>query len=144
MVLLSVIFFIFGIGRLIDAFSDDKLNKFAVIAKFLTGLLASIMGIIILSIIIIYSTFSIIFLINLFALVLLIIGIVRIVIGILVDKYSMEYRILLIIVGILSFIVSLVVLFLPPFNYYISVLMISLTLLINGLARVFYGLYEKK
>ena len=102
------------------------------------------MGIIILSIIIIYSTFSIIFLINLFALVLLIIGIVRIVIGILVDKYSMEYRILLIIIGILSFIVSVVVLFLPPFNYYISVLMISLTLLINGLARVLYVLYEKK
>lgn len=142
MILLSITFIVFGTGRLSDSFSDEKLNRFGVIARFITGLLAILIGIINLIIALVNPSYSILLLINIFAMVLFIIGITRIFIGVFTQEYSKDYRIFLILIGLMSLILSLIVMIVPYVGYYILVLLLSLALLLNGLIRFLSGLFK--
>lgn len=143
MILLSIALLVAGVGRVYNTFSDQNLNKIGKILKFMTGLLAIIMSITIILIIVINPMFSIVFLINLLGYTLIIIGIVRIFIGIMIEKYPKKYRFVLILVGIICFVFAFLVLVFPTFGYFLVVIFLSISLLVNGIARISYVLFGK-
>ena len=143
-ILLSIALLFSGIGRISNAFLNERLNKAGKALKYLTGILAIVISISIMIITIINPTFSIIILINLVGYILIAISISRIFIGIMMQKYSKKYRFILFIVGIASLIFALLVLIFPTFGYFVIVILLSLSLLLNGFARVTYALSRIK
>jgi len=144
MILLSIALLFAGIGRLYNAFTNEKLKKIAKILKFVTGLLAIILSLTIIIISIVEPATSILLLINLLGYMFIIIGVSRIAVGLLVERYTKEYRFFLVLIGILSFVFAFIVIFYPTFGYFVLVILLSSTLLINGLVRVLYALFERK
>jgi len=144
MILLSITLLFAGIGRISNAFLNERLNKTGKAIKYLTGILAITVSISIMIITIIDPTFSVLILINLVGCTLIAIGITRIFIGIMMQKYSKKYRFILFIVGITSLIFALLVLIFPTFGYFVVVMLLSLSLLLNGFARISYALSKIK
>jgi len=144
MILMSIALFFAGTGRLYNVFANQKLNKSAKILKFIVGLLAIILSLVIIIITIVEPTTSILLLINLFGYMFIIIGVSRIAIGLLVENFTKEYRFFLVLVGIISFIFAFIVIFYPTIGYFVLVILLSMSLLINGLARVLSALFERK
>ncbi len=142
-ILLSIALLFAGIGRLYSAFADEKLNKIAKGLKIIVGILEIIISLTVIIITIIEPTISILLLINLFGLIFIVIGASGIAIGLLVEKFTKQYRFLLILIGIISFVFAFIVLFYPTFGYFVLVILLSLSLLFNGFARVLYALFEK-
>ena len=142
-ILLSITLLVAGAGRVYNSFLDKNLNKIGKILKFGTGLLAIIMSITIILILVINPMFSIVLLINLLGYTLIVIGIVRIFIGIMVEKYPKKYRFILILVGIICFVFAFLVLVFPTLGYFLIVIFLSISLLVNGLARMSYVLLGK-
>ena len=142
--LFSIAILFIGIGRLYNAFSNEKLSKLVKALKFITGVLAIILSIIILIVTLIEPVSSILLLINLLGYMFIIIGVSRIAVGILVEDYSNVYRVFLALVGIFSFFFAFIVLLYPTFGYFVLVILLSLSLLINGLARVLFAVFERK
>ncbi|MGB5910155.1 MAG: DUF308 domain-containing protein, partial [Promethearchaeia archaeon] len=143
-ILLSIALLFVGIGRISNAFLNEKLNKIGKVIKYITGILTIIVGIFIMVIVIVDPTFAILILINLVGYTLLVIGITRIFIGIMMEKYSKKYRFILIVVGITTFIFAFLVLIFPTFGYFVIVILLSLSLLLNGFARITYALSRIK
>ncbi len=144
MLLLSIALLFVGIGRISNAFLNEKLNKIGKALKYFTGILAIAVSISIMIITMINPTFSILILINLVGYTLLAIGIARIFVGIMMEKYSKKYRFILIIVGIASLIFAFLVVIFPTFGYFVIVILLSLSLLFNGFARISYALSKIK
>ncbi|MBY9021272.1 MAG: hypothetical protein KGD67_09450 [Candidatus Lokiarchaeota archaeon] len=83
-------------------------------------------------------------LINLLGYMFIIIGVSRIAVGLLVENYSKVYRVFLVLVGIFSFLFAFIVLLYPTFGYFVLVILLSLSLLINGLVRVLFAAFERQ
>ncbi|MBY9021273.1 MAG: DUF308 domain-containing protein, partial [Candidatus Lokiarchaeota archaeon] len=73
--LFSIALLFIGIGRLYNAFSNEKLNKIGKVLKFITGVLAIILSIIIFIVTLIEPVSSILLLINLLGYMFIIIGV---------------------------------------------------------------------
>jgi len=144
MILLSIALLFAGIGRLYNGFVNEKLSKFTKALKFITGALAIIISLIVIIVSVIEPTVSILLLIDLFGYMLIIIGVSRIAIGLLIEKYTKEYRVFLVLVGIISFVFAFIVIIFPTFGYFVLVILLSFSLLVNGLARVSHALFERK
>ena len=142
--LLAIAFLFMGIGRLFNAYSNTLLNKLSKYIKYSTGFISIIVSIAVLVITIVNPSLSILILINLFGYVLIIIGVARIAVGYLMELYPIVYRVFLVIVGILTFVFAFIVLLFPILGYFILVTLVSLSLLVNGLARVLFGIVVKK
>ena len=140
-VLLSLGFTFSGIGRLIAAFYNKKLNKYGVIIKIITGFIAIAICFFIFIVSTIDPNFSVIFLINL-GFVLFLFGIARVFMGILTKKYQKSHRYILIFVGVISIILGIVVMIVPAFGYYVLISLISIILILNGLVRLTFRLFE--
>jgi uncharacterized membrane protein HdeD (DUF308 family) len=135
-----------GIIRVINAFSDEKLSNFKVIIRFLVGLILIAFSIIIIVITLIDPGYSILLLINLFAIALLIMGIGRLVIGLFAKGFDSWFRIALFIIGIITIILSIIIFFIPTIGIYALLVLISIELILNGLGRLLLGIVgpEKK
>ena len=144
MVLLSIAVLVSGIGRLYNAFYNKQLNKIGKILKFITGLLASIIGLIILILTIVDPSASIALAISLIGYTFIVIGVVRIFIGIMMENYQKEFRIFLVIIGILTMIFAFIIVLFPALGYFVMIVYISLTLMFNGLTRMIVVLFGKK
>ncbi|MCJ7649712.1 MAG: DUF308 domain-containing protein, partial [Candidatus Lokiarchaeota archaeon] len=120
------------------------LNKFGKIVKLVTGILAILVGVLVLILTITVPSVSIILLISLIGYLFIIIGIARIFMGILMESYKKEYRIFLIIIGIITMIFAFIVVLFPALGYFVLITYISLTLMINGLTRIVFSLFGKK
>ena len=140
-ILLSIAIFSSGIGRLLNALYNKKLNMYGTITKFITGIIAITISMLVLIISIFNSNLSQIVFINLYGLTLFLIGIARIIIGIITDKYKKENRILLVIVGVITLFFSLIVMVFPNLENFLVLLLFSLTLIFNGIARILFGFY---
>ncbi|MFX1380743.1 MAG: DUF308 domain-containing protein, partial [Promethearchaeota archaeon] len=112
-IVLSMAILLSGIGRLLNAFFNKKLNKYGIITKFITGIIAITISILVLIISIFDPNLSQLVFINLYGLTLFSIGIARIIIGIITDKYKKVNRILLVFIGFLTFTFSLIVMVFP-------------------------------
>jgi uncharacterized membrane protein HdeD (DUF308 family) len=144
MILLSIAIFFAGTARVYNTFADEKLTKIAKIIKFIVGLSMIGISLTVLITTIINPTVSILLLIYLFGYGLIILGCARIAVGLLVERYSKPYRFFLIFVGIATFIFAFIVIFFPTFGYFVLIMLISLSLLFNGLLRIFSILLDKK
>jgi len=144
MLLLSIALFFAGIIRVYNTFADEKLNNIAKVIKFVVGLSMIGISLTILITTIISPAVSILFLIYLFGYGFIILGCARIAVGLLVERYSKPYRFFLILVGIATFIFAFMVIFFPAFGYFVLTILLSLSLLFNGLLRIFSIFLDKK
>ncbi|MFX0143528.1 MAG: DUF308 domain-containing protein [Candidatus Hodarchaeota archaeon] len=140
-IILAIAILISGIGRLLNAFFNKKLNKYGIITKFTTGLIAIIISVFVLITSIFNPTLSQILFINLYGLTLFLIGIARIIVGAITERYKKPNRILLIFVGFITLSFSLIVMVFPNVGNFVVLLLFSLTLIFNGLARIVFGFY---
>lgn len=127
-----------------NAIFNKKLNKYGIITKFITGFIAIPISIVVLIVSIFNPSFSQIVFINIYGLILFLIGIARIIIGIITDKYKKENRILLVIVGVITLIFSLIVMVFPNLENFLILLLFSLTSIFNGLTRILFDFYGIK
>ena len=137
---LSIGIIIAGIARILNAISNKKLGNAGVVWKFLSGIFVIIIGIIIFFNIITSPTLTIQFLIFIYALAFLVIGLARIVVGIVTKEFYTLYRILIIIVGILSIGLSVIALLSPELGFIFLIYILSVSLLFNGTARLILGI----
>jgi uncharacterized membrane protein HdeD (DUF308 family) len=128
-----------GISRLINAFSDEKISNFKVITRFITGVVLLIFSIVVIIITLNDPTYSISILIFLLAVALLIMGIGRFFIGLFAKKFDVWFRIALMVIGMVTIVLSIIIFFIPTVGAIYLLIMISVSLLINGLARLLLG-----
>lgn len=140
----SIAFLFAGFGRVYNAISNDVLSKASRFMKYLSGLLSIILSIVNIIITIVNPSLSILLFSNLFGYLLIFIGVARISVGYLMESYSKIYRAVLILVGVITFIFSFIILIFPIVGYFILVMLISASLLLNGITRVSFGLALKK
>ena len=140
LLIFSIAIMVAGLSRIINSISDEKLGNAAVIWKFLTGILAIIVGLIVFFNTFTQPIFTIHILIFIFALALLGIGISRIIVGLLTSDFHTWYRVFLIIVGFLTIGLSVIVLISPSLGFLILILLLSISLLFNGFASLINGI----
>ncbi len=138
--LLSIVIIIIGLVRLINAYSNDKLDTSGKLAKFLTAIIALIFGIIVMVNVIEEPAFAIAILVLLFNILLLLIGFARIYIGATTKEYFRGYRIFLALIGIVMIVLSLIVFFTPEINNKKAIVILSVSILLSGIARFILGL----
>ncbi|MFX0039232.1 MAG: DUF308 domain-containing protein [Promethearchaeota archaeon] len=143
-IILAVAILLSGIGRLLNALFNKKLNKYGIVTKFITGLIAITVSMFVLITSIFNQTLSQILFINLYGLTLFLIGIARIIIGSTTEKYKKANRIFLIFIGSITLCFSLIIMIFPNAENFVALLLISLTLIFNGLARIIFGFYGIK
>jgi len=147
-VILSVALFVSGLVRIINASSIELIENEVATYKLVTGLLAIILSIIIFCSTITEPHVAIELLILIFAFALILTGIVRFSVGLSTKGYPMKFRVFLVIVGILTIILSIIIFvspfFLPFFDYIILIFLISISLLINGIAKLILGIIGTK
>ncbi len=143
-ILLSIAVIFSGIGRIYNAFYNTLLNKFGKILKLVTGVIAVLIGFIVLILTLTVPGVSIILLISLIGYTFIIIGIARIFMGILMESYKKEYRIFLVMIGLITMVFAFMIILFPALGYFVLITYLSLTLMINGLTRIIFSLFGKK
>lgn len=144
MIVLSIAVIFSGIGRIYNAFYNTLLNNFGKILKLVTGVIAVLVGVLVLILTLTVPSVSIILLISLIGYTFIIIGMARIFMGILMDSYKKEYRIFLVMIGLITMIFAFIVVLFPALGYFVLITYLSLTLMINGLTRIVFSLFGKK
>lgn len=129
-----------GIVRLINAFSDEKLSNFKVITRFITGIILMSFSIIVVFITLNDPAYSISVLIMLLAIAILIMGIGRLFIGLFAKKFDSWFRIVLVVIGLLTIILSIVIFFIPEVGEIVLLVLLSINLLLNGIGRLILGI----
>lgn len=143
-VVLSLVLLISGLGRLINSISEAKFKSIDTNARFFSGIIA-----------VVFAMAAIIVTINdpvlaldiwyfLLAGALLIMGIARLIIGILLKDSEKWYKIFIILIGGVTILLSILVLVIPELGAIYIVVMISISLILNGLARVILGIKGPK
>ncbi|MFX1394789.1 MAG: DUF308 domain-containing protein [Promethearchaeota archaeon] len=147
-VILSIALFVSGVVRIINASSIELIKNEVATYKLVTGLLAIILAIIIFFSTITQPHVAIKLLILIFAFALILTGIVRFSVGLSTKGYPMWFRVFLVIVGILTLILSIIIFVLPFFlldlDYIILIFLLSISLLINGIAKLILGIIGSK
>ena len=134
-----------GFGRIFNGITNEALSKTSKIAKYFTGLLSIIISLIIFIQNPEKPSFVVIFFPTLFGYALIFIAFARIAVGYLVETYPKPYRAALILIGIMTLMIAfLIFVFFPMIGYFIFLMLISLSLLMDGLARVSLGFVLKK
>jgi len=134
----TFIIFISGIARFNASINNEKLSNLGKATKFISGSF-----LIILSFVVFLTTlgdpeFSTDILLFLLTIGLIIIGIARVGTGVVNEEYIKWFRILLIIVGIVTIILSLVSIIVVDID--ISIYLLTTSLFLNGFTRFLYGL----
>ena len=135
-----------GIARLSNAFWNELLSTKAKIIKASVGLISIVMSLILILVIVLYPATLILILIYIFSIILFIIGIDRCFIGYITKSYISWYRVLLIIIGVITVVLSTLIFVIPIYDVRLFISLLSISVLLNGLARVILGLkdIEKK
>ena len=126
-ILLSIAIMASGVARIYNAFYSTYLNKIGKILKLITGILTFLVGLIVIIITYINPSISIIILISTIGYTFIVIGVARIFMGVVNEGYKKEYRIFLIIVGIITLIFAFMIVLFPILGYFILITYISLT-----------------
>lgn len=138
--ILSIAIIIIGLARLVNAYANDELDTSGKIAKFITAIIALIFGVIVIVNTATSPAITVEILIILVNSLLLIIGFVRIYIGLATKEYFKGYRGFLVLIGIVMIILSLVVFLSPTFDNTTSIIIVSVAILFSGIARFVLGI----
>jgi uncharacterized membrane protein HdeD (DUF308 family) len=142
--ILSIAIILVGLARLINAYANDELDTSGKIAKFLTAVIALIFGVIVIVNTVISPVITVEILIILVNTLLLIIGFVRIFIGLTTKEFLKGYRGYLVLTGAFMIILCLVVFLNPTFDNAISIIILSVVMLLSGIARFVLGIIGLK
>ncbi|MFX1237068.1 MAG: DUF308 domain-containing protein [Promethearchaeota archaeon] len=142
--LLSFVLLLAGFVRLINAVSDEKLSNVKVISRFISGIFALVISIIAIVMIISDPITALDWWYFLIAIALLITGIARIVLGASAKEFDQWFRILVLIIGILTLIFSIIVLVIPDLAGIYIVVLIALSMMINGIIKIILGIIGPK
>jgi uncharacterized membrane protein HdeD (DUF308 family) len=143
-ILISIGFLFAGFGTLYNALINTSLTKTSKYLKFIAGIITTAISISVLVIALVDPDFLLLVFINIFGLGLIVIGIARIMVGYFMETYPKTYRAALILVGTITCIFAFLILTFPTFGYFIILMMISLSLLLNGMIRVILGFVLKE
>ncbi|UCD01584.1 MAG: DUF308 domain-containing protein [Promethearchaeota archaeon] len=138
--ILSIAIIIIGLARLVNAYANDELDTSGKIAKFITAIIALIFGVIVIVNTATVPVITVEILIILVNSLLLIIGFVRIFIGLTTKEYFKGFRGFLVLIGVVMIILSLLVFLIPTFDNATSILIISVSMLLSGIARFVLGM----
>ena len=141
--LLATGFLLIGIIRLLNSLLDKKVNRIGIITKFISGIMAIIVSITTF-IFLINPILDIFLLIDLFSLVILAIGVSRIFVGALTMKYTKNFRILTILIGIISITFSVIIFSSHTLSTQFLLFLTSFAVLINGFARIMQSIVSFK
>jgi len=145
-ILLSIIavsLLVIGLARVINGSSNQKLENSVKVWKVLSGVSAIIFSLIGIGFLIVDPILSVNITVFIFGLALLLIGIGRVLTGLINKKFEDWYRYLLLIVGILTLILSIIVIIFPNIGLTIIVIMLAIPLLFNGLLKMILGIIDK-
>ncbi len=142
--LLSVALMIIGIARVLNASSDENLKNIKVIARFLSGAIAVIISFVAMLLIISDPETALDLWYILLAIGILIIGLARIILGIQAKEYDKWFKIYLIVIGLLLIVLSILVIVIPDLGDPVIIVMIALTLILNGITKIILGILGPK
>lgn len=138
--ILSIAIIIIGLARLVNAYANDELDTSGKIAKFITAIIALIFGVIVIVNTATAPMITVEILIILVNSLLLIIGFVRIYIGLVTKEYLKGYRGSIVLIGIIMIVLSLLVFLIPTLDNTASIIIISVAMLLSGIARFVLGI----
>ncbi|NPD88803.1 MAG: hypothetical protein HGN29_08755 [Asgard group archaeon] len=134
--LLSISLLILGLSRIGDGIFNKTQSWFIRILKIVVGTLMLPIGIIVIA----YPSLGVDILIILLASALITNGVLRIMVAGTEDKLPGWFRVLLIIVGLITIFLGIVVIVFTSYGFITLILLLSLTFIFNGIARIMYGL----
>ncbi|TFG22935.1 MAG: hypothetical protein EU533_03710 [Promethearchaeota archaeon] len=141
-ILIAVSLVIIGIARIMVGTSQEDLKKSARVWKIFSGLVALFVGLSVNIIQIRFPTVTVAWLILLSSLALLVVGLARFFRGLQAKQYPLWYRILILIAGCTSIVISILI-GLPNLNLVAiitnpntQVILLAITLMILALARI--------
>jgi hypothetical protein len=133
-----VIILLSGIARINASFNNQRLSNTGKATKFVSGFVLLMLSFFVFITTLENPTFSTEILIFFLTTGLVIIGIARVGIGVVTQDYIKWFRILLIIVGIITIVLSLVSIILIDVTT--TIYLLTTSLFINGFTRFLYGL----
>ena len=143
-ILLCVLILIIGFSRIFDGIKEDdpdkKSHKFLNIAA---GILVILLAVIVMSLALVDQTITSIFLLILFAVIFLVLGIARIFAGIRFKLFAKWVRIVDIIFGIAILILAILMFFNLDADGATKVFLLALTMLLSGTIRIINGIFGK-
>jgi len=144
--ILSIALFISGLVRIINASSIEIIGNEMATYKAMTGLLAMLLAVIIFFSTLTQPQEAIALLILVFAFALILSGIVRFSVGYNTKGYPKGFRVFLMIIGGITIVISIVIfiLQLALADYLTLIFLLSISLLLNGLAKVILGIIGTK
>lgn len=142
--ILAISLLILGAARIINGSSNEKLKNSVKAWKVISGIAAIILSVIGIVYLLIDPTLSLTIVIIVFGIALLLIGIGRIITGLINNKFKNWYRYLLVLVGLITLILSILVLLYPNIGLMIIVIMLGLPLLLNGILKMILGIIGKE
>lgn len=134
--ILAIALLVIGVARLFTGIFARYLPDWSRAVNLGTGILMIVVAIVAM----LYPQLATQMLIYLLSLAMLVHGTSRIVTGAFVKVFQRWLRVFLVVIGLLTIIMSIVVLVSPGLGFLTLVIMLSMTLLFNGVARVIYGL----
>ncbi|MFX0021799.1 MAG: DUF308 domain-containing protein [Candidatus Hermodarchaeota archaeon] len=142
--ILSIGIIIIGLARLVNAYANDDLDTSGKISKFITAIIALIFGIIVIVNTATSPTLTVEIMIILITILLFIIGFARIYIGLTTKEYYNWYRTFIVLLGVIMIILALLVFLIPTLDNTASIVIMSVSILLSGIARFVLGMIEIK
>lgn len=133
--LLYIALMVVGFGRILIGALADFLSRGLRVVSVIAGLIAVVAAILAL----VYPNFGVAFLVSLFGATLLIVGLGRVIIGVMAKILANWVRALIIIGGFLTIALSIAVLIFPGVALLTLVFLLSFALLVNGIDAVVSG-----
>ena len=139
LILVSLTLIIFGLFRILNKVFERNLELRIVISQLIFDILLIIIGIVMLVSVIVNPVGLILVATIFLAIISLIFGCIFISLAIFNKKYSKLYRRTLIIVGVVTVIISIIILAFPAVGFIFLIALITIFLLIYGIKNIFDG-----
>lgn len=140
LLILAIIMIFLGITQIINIRSYNSLEGSNLIIKYLIATLELLMGIILIISLIFDPISTAVFSIRLLGFVIFLIGLSTLFVGYKNYEDRKEYRSILIIIGLLTILFGLMIIFIPTIGFNIVTIVVALPLLFIGMTRILKGI----
>jgi uncharacterized membrane protein HdeD (DUF308 family) len=141
---LAVAVLIIGITNIVYGSKDKTLETKIRVMKIIVGILAMALGVVALVLAIINPAASTELLFIILSIALIVLGIGRFARGLQAKDFPGWLRALIISVGVITIIISIVIIFIPPLTSIQLLILLSIVLVFNGIGRIALGIVKEK
>ncbi|HUX99841.1 MAG TPA: DUF308 domain-containing protein [Candidatus Deferrimicrobium sp.] len=141
---LSIAVLIIGVTNVITGSRDKTLETKIRVMKVTVGILAMALGVLALILAIINPAASTELLFIILSIALIILGIGRFARGLQAEDFPGWFRALIIAVGVITIIICIVIIFVPPLTNIQLLILLSIVLVFNGIGRIALGIVKEK